>query len=125
MLRDILFYNGSYYVSPLFNPVIPLDKLNDYMTNIETAKSHYKRLVNRLNRSSTESLMLYHETFKGHISRNEFVPLSSEELNDPEGNYLTSVLVYKPERQKSRLRICWNLSLKNKRGKSINNAILP
>ena len=119
--RDIEFHNGSHYVSPLCNPVIPNYKLIDYMTSIDAAKSHYKRLVNRLNRSSTEVVQLYLETFQGEIDRNKFVSLSSEEFNDSEGNYVTSVLVYKPEREKTKLPIGWTLSLKNNHSKDINH----
>ena len=68
---------------------------------------------------------LYHETFDGHINRGEFSLLTEEELNDDEGNFVTPVLVYKPDHSKTKLRICWNLSLKNQFGKSINQAVLP
>ena len=68
---------------------------------------------------------LYHETFEGHIKRGEFSLLTEEELNDNDGNFDTSVLLYKPDRVKTKLRICWNLSLKNQFGNSINQAVLP
>ena len=123
-LRDIKYHKNFYYTSPLFNPLIATEHLQDYMTSFETAKSHYKRLVNRLQRADPNLLKLYHETFRGHISRGEFVKLNQNEILDPSGNFVTSVLVYKPERVKSKLRICWNLSLKNKNGKSINQTVL-
>ena len=124
-LQDIEYHDKYYHVSPLFNPLIGTENLTDYMTSLQTAKSHYKRLVNRLQRSDPKLIELYHETFKGHIDRGEFVPLGRDEILDPTGNFVTSVLVYKPDRVKSKLRICWNLSLKNKNGKSINQAVLP
>ena len=94
------------------------------MTSLETAKSHYKRLVNRLQRPDSNLVNLYHETFKGHIARGEFTSLNQNEILDPTGNFVTSVLVYNPDRVKFKLRICWNLSLKNKNGKSINQTVL-
>ena len=82
-------------------------------------------MVNRLQKSPVEVQNLYHETFSGHLERGEIVELNSEEKYDCTGNFITPVLVYKPESAKTKLRICWNLSLKNKYGKSINNAVLP
>ena len=113
-LQDIEYHDKYYHVSPLFNPLIGTENLTDYMTSLETAKSHYRRLVNRLQRSDPKLIELYHETFKGHIDRGEFVPVDRDEILDPTGNFVTSVLVYKPDRVKSKLRICWNLSLKIK-----------
>ena len=85
-LRDIKYHKNFYYTSPLFNPLITTEHLQDYMTSFETAKSHYKRLVNRLQRADPNLLKLYHETFRGHISRGEFVKLNQNEILDSSGN---------------------------------------
>lgn len=124
-LKDIKFENNAYHISPLFNPLIPKEDLNQYMNSYKVAMAHYRKLALRLKRAPQTMQNLYHETFEGHIERGEFKLLTEEELNDDEGNFVTPVLVYKPERSKTKLRICWNLSLKNKFGKSINQAVLP
>ena len=119
-LKHITFENNAYHISPLFNPLIPKEDLSQYMNPYRVALSHYKKLALRLKRTPKIMQDLYHETFKGHIERGEFRLLTEEELSDNEGNFVTSVLVYKPDRSKTKLRICWNLSLKNHFGKSIN-----
>ena len=92
------------------------------MTQRSVAVSHYNRSITRLRKKSLELQNLYHTTFSGHISRGELIEISED--IEPLENYLTSVLVFKPGHPSTPLRICWNLSLRNKFGKCINSAVL-
>ena len=104
--------------------MIPKENLVDYMTPLYVAQAHHRRLVSRLRKSPIDLQKIYHETFEAHLKRGEIVELSSAEIDEVDGNFITPVLVYKPDRAKTKLRICWNLSLKNKNGKCINDAVL-
>ena len=46
-LQDIKFGNNAYHISPLFNPLIPKEDLNQYMNSYKVARAHYKKLVLR------------------------------------------------------------------------------
>ena len=76
------------------------------MIPFRTANAHHKRLVKRLKLLAPKLRNLYHETFNGHLSRNEIVPISEEEALDCDGNFVVPVLVFKENSLSHKLRIC-------------------
>ena len=102
-----------FFVSPILNPLIPKEKLGDYIIPLSIAQSNHNRLVKRLRRAPPEISDLYHETFWGYLYRGEILPISIAEALESHGNWIIPVLVFKHQSISSKLRICWNLSLKN------------
>ena len=86
------------------------------MTSLQTAKSHYRRLVGSLQKSDPNVVKLHHETFKGHVERGEFVSLSEGKRYDPSRKYVSPIFQPTKRRQKETTSMLESILKKMKMG---------